>query len=125
MPKNCGRAIDNRLDEKDGVKLIDVVLVGDCLVEPAEAGGDARGQLRAAAVEQICQQPSEPSHANGNAHEQMLECAVTRFAGGLLRNFRGALEHGSQKMFEPISISYESPNDRQYEIGRASCRERA
>jgi len=48
MPENCGRAVDNRFDEKDGVKLIDVVLVGDRAVKPAEAGGNARRQLRAA-----------------------------------------------------------------------------
>src|ERR1035438_4260123 len=115
MPENCGRAVNNRFDEKDGVKLIDVVLVGDCPVEPAEAGGNAPGQLRAATVETIRQQRAEPSHANGNTHEQMLECAVTSFAGGFLHNFPGwSLKRGSQKMFETISVADESPNHGQY-----------
>src|SRR5271157_4757784 len=115
MPENRGRAVNHRFDEKDSVKLVDVVLVRDCPVEPAQAGGDARGQFRAAAVEQICQQPSEPSHANGNTHEQMLERAVGGFVGSSLRDLgRGHLKRGSQKMLESISVTYESSNDRQY-----------
>src|SRR5260370_41358690 len=45
----------------------------------------------------------------------MLERAVSSFAGGFLRNFPGCpLKRGSQKMFEPIPVSYKSPNDGQY-----------
>src|ERR1035441_6318752 len=70
VPENRGRAVDHRFNEQDSIKLVDVVLVDDRLIKPAKAGGDARRQLRTAAVEQICKQPSHTSHADGNAHEQ-------------------------------------------------------
>src|ERR1700674_3151092 len=114
MPENCGRAVDERLDEKDSVKLIDVVLVGDCLVKAAEDGSNACGQLRAAAVEQIREKPSEPGHADGNHHEQILERALTGFRRGFLRNVARSLKNGSQKMFEMIVVpSYPSSKNRQ------------
>src|SRR6202795_1300399 len=114
MPENRGRSVDERLDEKDSVKFVDVVLVGDRPVEPAEAGGDARGQLRTAAVQQIREKPSEPGHPDGNHHEQILERALTGFRRGFLRNVTRSLKNGSQKGFEMISVSYESPKDRQH-----------
>src|ERR1700674_4975186 len=114
MPENCGRTLDHRLDEKDSIKLIDVVLVGDRPVEPAEAGRDARGQLRTAAVQQIREKPSEPGHADGNHHEQILERALTGFRRGFLRNVARSLKNGSQKMFEMIVVpSYPSSKNRQ------------
>src|SRR6202521_4919398 len=114
MPENCGRTLDHRLDEKDSIKLIDVVLVGDRPVESAEAGGDARGQLRTAAVQQICEKPSEPGHADGNHHEQILERTLPRFRRSFLRNVTRSLKNGSQKMLEMIVVpGYPSSKNRQ------------
>src|SRR4029077_4262933 len=113
MPENRGRAVDKRLDKKDGVKLIDVVLVGDRPVESAEAGRDARGQLRTAAVQQIREKPSRPGRAARNRHEQILERALAgrrRF----LCNVTRSLKNRSQKMFETIVVpSYPSSKNRQ------------
>src|SRR6266481_6200350 len=114
MPENRRRPVDKRLDEKDSVKFVDVVLVGDCPVKAAEAVGDARGQLWAAAVEQIREKPSEPGHADGNKHEQILQGAFPSFRRGFLCNLTRSLKNGSQKMFEMIVVpGYPSSKNRQ------------
>src|ERR1017187_6169718 len=61
VPENRGRAVDHRFNEQDSIKLVDVVLVDDRLIKPAKAGGDARRQLRTAAVEQICSNHPTPA----------------------------------------------------------------
>src|ERR1700686_2070264 len=115
MPENRGRTVDQRLDEKGGVKFVNVILVADRLVESAETGRNARGQLRTAAVQQICEKPSEPGHADGNHHEQILERALTGFRRTFLRNVTRSLKNGSQKMFEMIVVpSYPSSKSRQH-----------
>src|ERR1700686_3279934 len=114
MPENRGRTVDQRLDEKGGVKFVNVILVADRLVESAETGRNARGQLRTAAVQQICEKPSEPGHADGNHHEQILERALPGFRKTFLRNVTRSLKNGSQKMFEMIVVpSHPSSKNRQ------------
>src|ERR1700676_3954442 len=114
MPENRGRTVDQRLDEKDSVKFVNVILVADSPVEPAEAGCDARGQFGAAAVEQICQEPSEPSHADRNTHKQIFKRALPSFRRSFLRNVTRSLKNGSQKMFEMIVVpSHPSSKNRQ------------
>src|ERR1035438_10054841 len=126
MRENFGRAVDQRLDEQDVVKLVDVVLVGDSLVEPAEAGGDARGQLRTAEIKGPGEEKSKKGRTDGNQHEEGFSSCAGSFAGGLVRQFRGgsALENRSEEVFEAATDADPSTNQRQerqddQQIGRA------
>src|SRR3982074_1543888 len=112
MPENCGRSVDKRLDENGRVKFVNVILVADSLVQSAEAGRNACRQLRAAAVKQISQEPSEPGHADRNSHKQILERALPSLRRSFLRNFTRCLKNGSEKMFEVISITNKSADNR-------------
>src|ERR1019366_2454797 len=115
MPENFGRAVDQRLDEQDVVKLVDVVLVGDSLVEPAEAGGDARGQLRTAEIEGPGEEESKKGRTDGNQHEEGFSACARSFTGGLVRQFRGgsALENRSEEVFEAATDADPCTNQRQ------------
>src|ERR1039457_6181440 len=99
MPENFGRAVDQRLDEQDVVKLVDVVLVGDSLVEPAEAGGDARGQLRTAEIKGPGEEKSKKGRTDGNQHEEGFSSCAGSFAGGLMCQILvGKISHGLARL---------------------------
>src|SRR5208282_6025180 len=118
MPENRGRAVDQRLDEQDVVKLVDVVLVGDRLVEPAEAGGNARGQLRSAEIECPGEEKSKKGRTDGNQREECFS-ACAGFTGGLMcQILRGGrfierMENRSKKMFKAATDADPSTHQRQ------------
>src|SRR5208337_2230138 len=80
MPENRGRAVDQWLDEQVSVKLIDVILVDDGLVEPSETGDDARRQFGTAEIECPGKCESENGGGDRNQHEQSFSCAAGSFA---------------------------------------------
>src|ERR1700690_2427668 len=112
VPQDFSGAVDQRFDKEDGVKLIDIVLIDNRTVESAQTLCEERRQLRAAAIKQIRQQPSEPSDADGNTHQYIFNGLRGLWSGSLYGYVRYLLEHGSQEMFEAISVSDESPNNR-------------
>ena len=74
----------------------------DRLVDTAETGNDARGQLRAANVERPSEQKSKNGHSDGNQHEDHFRSFASSVARHLVRQFhRGtALENRSEEVFE-------------------------
>ena len=89
VPQNFGRAIDHRLNEEDGVELVDVVLVQDSLVKSAETFGDTRRELGTATVQHPGEHPSQKGDRDRDRPSRAYSsCLAGRFSGFLRQRHR-------------------------------------
>src|SRR5580698_8468204 len=110
LPENSCGTIDERLDEKLGVKFIDVVLVHDRGIKTAKAVGDLLRQVGLADVEKPRQSCACKSNEHRDRHEQKLRAAAGGFSGRL----RGgaAAEDWLKKMLESVPDADQPSNHR-------------